>query len=188
MGTIAQTSVPASALLKTWRGGRHPDAWEHYSDCFSVVVARPVTLEAYVFAFYTTPSFRLERWILGMLLRKPSTDAEARQLAAGHCDQFAAWTVAARTDTQILLADFRDQTRSWLAVTPLTSGADSKTQLQFGSGVAVPASSLALPGKGPPEMSRAFRWLSGFHVGYSRVLLSGARRALERGVDVRTGR
>ncbi len=177
MSSVTRVPVPETSLLKTFVGGRHPEAWGRYSDCFTVAVLRRVTLEEFVLAFYTTPTFRIERWLLGVLVRRPSSDDDARALAAGRRDRFAAWTVAARTDSQILLADFRDQTRSWLAVTALDAPGARRTRLHFGSGVAAEAPA----GDKVPRMGLTFRLLGGFHVVYSRALLNAARRALERG-------
>ena len=173
--------MPEQSLLRTHRGGRHPDAWANYADCFSVTVPRAVTLAELIGAFYTSPLFRLERLILAALLRMPSTDAQVAELAAGSRQWFAAWRVAERTDSQILLSDFRERTRSWLAVTPVGDSSAPRTLLQFGSGVA--AGEASRPGgsadsRARPAPGRSFRWLMAFHVAYSRALLAAAGRRL----------
>jgi hypothetical protein len=132
-----------------------------------------VTLAEWVEAFYTAPVFRIERWILGALIKKPSSDAEARELSMGGRDAFSAWRVFERTDTQILLGDFQGKTRSWLAVLPQ----HSSMLLYFGSGIR----SVPHPKTGAPSLTWGFRVLSGFHLRYSAVLLATGRRHLAAG-------
>jgi hypothetical protein len=173
---VTQGLVPADSLLRTYRAPVRPEAWDQYMDCFSTVIARRVTLADYVHAFYTTPVFKLERWIISAAVRLPSTDIEARELAQGTRATFSAWRVLERSDRQILLGDVRDQTRSWLAVTRLESADANKTLLQFGSGIR----SVADPATGQPTLTRGFRWLMAFHKRYSEVLLRSARASLRR--------
>lgn len=172
MHRIVQGPVPEDALLKTYRGGPHPELWGAYGDCFSVPVDRPVSLAEFVTAFYTAPVFRIERLILRLLVGWPSSDEDARQVAAGLRDSFAAWRVGERTETQLLMCDQYDQTRSWFRVTP--QGA-AGTLLQFGSAVAARRSA-----NGALRMSSAFSTLLWFHVLYSRILLRSAWRRLHR--------
>jgi hypothetical protein len=40
---VAQQPAPADSLLKTYIGGRNPERWGQYGDCFSVRISRPVT-------------------------------------------------------------------------------------------------------------------------------------------------
>jgi len=168
MRGIAQLPVAEDALLKTYRGGKHPERWGHYGDCFSVRVDGSVTLSQFVFAFYTSPIFRIERLILLVLAGAPSTDERARAVAEGRGDTFAVWTIGERTPTQLLMCDRYGKTRSWFQVVPQASGS---TLLQFGSAVA------ARPGEmDSVTMSRGFGVLLGFHRLYSRVLLAAARR------------
>jgi hypothetical protein len=136
-----------------------------YPDCYEVMVPRPVSLADFVAAFYTTPVFRLERWLLAHLARFPSTDEQARLLARGELTRFAAWQVEAREADQVLLAAGR--TRSWLMVVPQPGGAG--TTLRFGSAVV----QRRRGGMGWP-----FGALLGFHKLYSRVLLAAAARRL----------
>jgi hypothetical protein len=143
-----------------------------YTDCYLTDVARSVTLTEYVEAFYRTPLFKLERWILTWLAKKPSTDADARELAQGRRESFAAWQVESRGADQLLLCDFRGGTRSWLMVIARREG----TLLHFGSAV-VRAKRAA---NGDKRLSIAFWLLLGLHKAYSRALLASARRALER--------
>ena len=54
-----------------------------YIDCFITEVSAHVSHAQFVEAFYTSRVFKLERLILKWLVDKPSTDAEAMELAAG---------------------------------------------------------------------------------------------------------
>jgi len=134
-----------------------------------MAVAQPVSLGDFVFAFYTSPVFRIERAILRILAGAPSTDAEARGVADGSGSSFAIWRVGQRTTTQLLMCDRFEKTRSWFQVAPMEGGG---TLLRFGSAVA----SSRNRETGALSVGRGFRWLMGFHVLYSRVLLGAARR------------
>ena len=162
----AACDLPDSALLQ-----RHRQAGA-YTDCYAVDVAAPVAQADFVEAFYTTGVFKLERAILAALVAKPSTDAQARALARGEVDAFAAWRVEARTQDQLLLCDFRGRTCSWLMAAPIDGG----TRLYFGSAV-IP---VADPRTGHKAMGGAFAALLGFHKLYSRVLLRAAVARLRR--------
>jgi hypothetical protein len=165
--SISQEAVPEDALLKTWRGGMRPGRWGSYGDCFSVTVDRVVRLADFVFAFYTSPVFRIERLILRVLLGAPSTDAEARAVANGSGTSFAVWRVGERTATQLLMCDRYERTRSWFREVPLDGG---RTLLQFGSAVAAEGESQ----RGATAPGGKFRLLLGIHVLYSQVLLHAA--------------
>jgi hypothetical protein len=156
---IRACQLPAGALLARYRGGGA------YTDCYVTEMPRPVSLAEYVEAFYTSGVFKLERLILKLLVARPSTDQQARELAAGQRDAFAAWRVEARAPDQLLLCDFRGRTRSWL----MTSG----TRLYFGSAVVPSSGSSRKAGLG-----FVFTALLGFHRLYSRVLLHAAVRRL----------
>jgi hypothetical protein len=170
MFSVVKEVVPESSLLKTFQGGRHPESWGHYGDCFSLRVDRSVSLEQFVFAFYTSPLFRVERLLLCWFARSPSTDAEARSVANGSASNFAAWYVGERTANQLLMCDRFEKTRSWFRVALTEEG---KTLLQFGSAVAA----RGLQGT-PTEMGVGFRMLLGFHVLYSQILLLSAKAKL----------
>ena len=180
---ILQEPVPATSLLRTYREGPDPEAWEHFNDCFSVTVDRPVTLAEFVYVFYTSPVFRIERLVL-RLARLPSTDAEARQLADGKREVFAAWRVAQRTGTQLLMCDVLGRTRSWFCITLLPDGRTSRTLLQFGSGIAAGIE----PRTGQRRRSIGFRLLGGIHTLYSQVLLHAACDRLAAAVTGQGGR
>ena len=164
MLSIAREAVPQDSLLKTHRGVLHPDRWGAYGDCFSVSIDRMVNLDDFVFAFYTSPLFRIERLMLRVLAGAPATDVDARALAQSSASTFSIWYAGERTATQLLMCDRYERTRSWFQVVPLVGG---KTLLRFGSAVA------ATPGRTSPRA--AFRLLLGFHIVYSQLLLSAAR-------------
>jgi hypothetical protein len=83
MFSIAREMVPEDSLLKRHRGVVRPERWGSYGDCFSVSVDRAASLADFVFAFYTSPLFRVERLILRVLAGAPADDADARALAQG---------------------------------------------------------------------------------------------------------
>jgi hypothetical protein len=143
-----------------------------YTDCYAVDLARTVSLAEYVEAFYTTALFKLERWLLRIAVSRPSTDAEARALARGERDEFAAWTVEARAPDQVLLCDFTGHTRSWLMVG--RADAPGGTRLYFGS-VVVPERDARTGVTGMPATHGR---LLGFHKAYSRMLIAAAARRL----------
>ena len=158
---VAPCELPAGALLRRYSDGS-------YTDCFATDIPTAVSQAQYVAAFYTTAVFKLERVIL-KLASMPSTDAEARQLADGSRDAFAAWRVEDRTDHQLLMSAGR--TRSWLMTAPQAGGG---TRLYFGSAV-VPVKSAT---GAKPAMGMSYRLLLGFHKIYSMVLLQSAKSRL----------
>jgi hypothetical protein len=158
-------AVPDGALLSRYRNGHD------FADCYMTTVDGRIAHDAFVAAFYTTWLFKLERWILQWLVRKPSTDGEAVQLACGAANGFAAWTVEARAADQLLMCDFPGNTRSWLMVVP----EEARTRLYFGSAVVARVDKKT----GKRTLGTSFRMLLGFHRLYSRALLSVARRRLE---------
>lgn len=161
-GQITEAPRPPGALLDRYDGG------EGYADGLRTTVPCHVTQAAFVEAFYTTLLFRLERLALAVLLARPSTDLEARRLAAGETDRFAAWTVEARADDQILLRDFMGSTRSWL----MSATDGLSTTLWFGTAV--------VPRKAGGGLGPGFRAMLPFHRLYARALLRAAVRRLER--------
>lgn len=161
--------LPDATLLSRYRAT--PQQPGGYVDCFTCSVPRAVSLADYVFAFYTTPVFRLERWVLAALAATPSTDDEARGVADGTRSAFSAWRVESRAADELLMCDVRAHTRSWFMV---TSEHDGATRLWFGSAV-VP---LAVDAAGAPTLARAYRWLLPAHRTYSRVLLGAAARCV----------
>ena len=169
---IAPCPVPPNALLQKYNAG------SGYADCYVAEVDGVVAQADFVEAFYTTALFKVERVILKWLAGRPSTDGGAHDLAAGTANGFAAWSVEARTDEQLLLADFTGRTRSWLMAVP-AGAADGRprTLLYFGSAV-TPRGDRGRDGQG---LGFVFHALMGFHRLYSRLLLGAARsRVLRR--------
>ncbi|MCC6562852.1 MAG: hypothetical protein IT478_15950, partial [Xanthomonadales bacterium] len=84
---VHRVELPAQAFLRRYlRDG-------HYADCYVVDLPEVVSQAQFIEAFYTTPLFKLERAILAAVVRRPSTDDDARALARGDRSAFAAWTV-----------------------------------------------------------------------------------------------
>ncbi|MEM7503054.1 MAG: hypothetical protein AAF417_13455 [Pseudomonadota bacterium] len=164
MLSVTKDTLPAASLLRAYqqRG--------HYTDCYQAEVDRAVFLAEYIRAFYTTPLFRMERAILARAVSKPSTDGEADELAQGSAESFAAWHVEARDTNQLLMCDFRGQTRSWLMI----EATATRTRLFFGSAVMLTETTKDAGSR----MPLAYVALLPFHKLYSRALLSSARRKL----------
>jgi hypothetical protein len=165
--TIRRQAIPAHALHAHYQ---HEGA---YADCYVARIEQPVSHAEFVAAFYTTGLFKLERFILRHLVNKPSTDAEALELARGERTRFAAWTVEARATDQIVMCDFMGRTRSWLMVETIGGKA---THLYFGS-VVVPRLDKDT---GKSSLGAGYTLMLGFHKLYSRALLSAAHARLRR--------
>ena len=166
MPIIQKSPAPENALIQTYV--RAPQA---YTDSYCTDLPFQISFSEYLLAFYTTPLFKLERLIL-LLVRKPSTDEEASQLAEGVRASFAAWSVEARSENQILMCDFVSRTRSWLMTLPTEYG----TRLYFGS--------VVVPEKNPRiktlPLGVFFHLLLIFHKVYSVALLYSARSKVTR--------
>jgi hypothetical protein len=159
MSAIAASKLPAEALLNRYRKAGA------YTDCYVTHMLYPVSQAAFIEAFYTTWLFKLERWLITRLVHRPSTDGEARELAQGRLDSFAAWDVEERSSGQLLMCDFQCRTRSWLMSEPTES--ERGTRLYFGTAV-VPNIDRQ---SGEARMGFLFNALLGFHKLYSRALL-----------------
>lgn len=166
---VTASPLPDGALLV-----RYQDMPGAYADCFTIAVGREVSAREYVEAFYTTWLFKCERFVL-MLIGKGCNDADVRALAAGTSDAFAAWTVEARAESQLLVCDFAKLTRSWLMSGARRDG-QAGTQLYFGTAV--------VPGErgkaGNPRPTFGFRVLTPVHRFYARALLRAAARRVAR--------
>jgi hypothetical protein len=143
-----------------------------YTDCFATEIARTVSHAEFVEAFYTGGLFKVERFLLRVLISKPSTDLQARQLAAGELNEFAAWRVEARAVDQLLLRAVGGRTRSWLMVS--AADAPGHTRLHFGSAVLPTANKST----GEAKFGMLFHALLRFHNWYSRALLRAAAKRL----------
>jgi hypothetical protein len=165
MHTVQDSKAPAGSLLQGCQ-----EAGE-YIDAYALPFDSPVSLEAFVEAFYCTPLFRAERVVL-TVFGYPSRDAQARALLQGQGERFAAWRLQARRPNELLMTDAQGATRSWFFVQAEGGG----TRLWFGS-------ALVLRRRGPdgqPIMSKAAKALLGLHESYSRALLRAAARRLAR--------
>ncbi|MEP6739498.1 MAG: hypothetical protein ABJA61_03915 [Caldimonas sp.] len=165
MSSIHLSPLPPQALL-----GKY-ESMGAYTDCYATDVPRPVSQSQFVEAFYTGGVFKIERLLLGMFVSRPSTDTQARQLAAGEVSTFSAWRVEDRTADELLMRAMDGRTRSWFMVSPRPN---QTTRLYFGSAV-VPVTDK---NSSKPRMGFAFRALLGFHKLYSRILLGAARDRL----------
>lgn len=167
MVSIKPCAIPEHALLQRYqREG-------YYTDCYVSSIKRQISQAQFIEAFYTTRLFKLERWILKWAVSKPSTDAQAGELAAGTLKSFAAWRVEAGDENQLLMCDFQQKTRSWL-MAESQNGAQPYTKLYFGSAV-VPVEN---PKTGELSLGPVYRMLLGFHKRYSIWLLHAATRRL----------
>jgi len=157
MFSIEKCKVPDDTLL-----ARYSSVDDTYTDCYTTEISGRISFPEFVFAFYTTFLFKLERLILTWTVSKPSTDVQARKLADGEIDKFAAWIVESRSENEILMCDFIGRTRSWLMI---ALASDARTRLYFGSAVVPRRNSKT--GKPSP----GFQALLGFHKIYSVLLL-----------------
>src|SRR5690554_665320 len=168
--TIRSVALPDQALLRKYADGGG------YTDYYFTQIAGTATVAAYTEAFYTTWVFKLERLLLAILLGKPSTDPQAKQLAAGARDYFSAWSVEQRADGQLLMCDLGGRTRTWLMAVPAGHREHEPTHLFLGSAI-VPVVDEAT---GHKRLGVGFQALLSFHKLYSRVLLRAARLRLQR--------
>lgn len=170
MSEIHAGDLPDHALLRKY-------AQEGaFTDCYYVDVPGHVSHRDYVTAFYCSRVFRAERVLLGLLARRPATDADAERLGKGEASRFSIWDVEAREAGQVLMREFTGATRSWLMTDDRSSPAGPVTRLYFGSAVVPRRTSVS----GTPQFGLAFHALGGFHRSYSRALLGSARAALQR--------
>jgi hypothetical protein len=171
MYSVKSCSVPTHTLLD-----KYSSMDGAYVDCYSTEILGEVTFSEFIFAFYTTLLFKLERFILKLVVSKPSTDNQARQLSDGAGEKFAAWRVENRNENELLMCDFRGRTRSWLMTIPARTVNGPRTRLYFGSAI-VP---IQDPKTGEPSLEFGFQALLGFHKVYSVLLLYFAKSRINR--------
>lgn len=167
MSKVFITELPDIALSARYQ------AQGAFVDCYYVDIAKDVSLQTYIQAFYTTPLFKLERSLLSLVTLKHTKDSDAVELSLGKTDHFSFWTVEGREINQILLRDLSGNTRSWLMVEK-SSDKEVKTRLFFGS-VVVPKERSK---NGKASFGLLFHLLDKFHKVYSRALISAAYRSL----------
>ncbi len=166
MFSIEKCPVPANTMLDKYSVNGS------YVDCYLTEILGRVSFPEFIFAFYTTPLFKIERLILKLTVLKPSTDIGARQLADGVSEKFAAWSVESRSENEILMCDFLGRTRSWFMVAPVDG---TRTQLYFGSAISSREDSKT----GKLSLGLGFRALLGFHKAYSVLLLYSAKSRIK---------
>lgn len=165
---VRPTPLPQSALLQRYN---RPHC---YTDCYCCEIGSTVSHAEFVSRFYCTALFKAERLILRMFAGARSSDEQARALARGDLDRFAAWTVEARAGDQLLMCDMGSRTRSWLMTEPIIDSGQTGTRLYFGSAVVHDAK----PNDHPGRISLLFKLLLPAHRLYTVALLSAARRAV----------
>lgn len=159
MTQLSESAIHARPLPPGSLLAQHSGASD-YTDCYTIDVPHMVSLAQFITAFYNSAAFRPERWVLH-LIGKGSGGEDVRALAAGEVQNFAAWSVEARSDNAILMRDFQQRTCSWLCVEELSG----KTRLTFGSGVRKPE-------------GVAVNMLMPFHRWYAKTLLKSAAARL----------
>jgi hypothetical protein len=169
MFSVEKCAVPVDTLLDRYRKN------ESYADCYRTEIPKAVSINQFIFRFYTTFLFKLERWILTWIVAKPSTDSQAKQLADCDIDEFAAWHVEDRNESELLMCDLRGRTRSWFMVMRTSTNPD-RTRLYFGSAVVPTRNRIT----GKLTMGLIFRALLGFHQIYSVLLLYAAKSRIAR--------
>ncbi|MEH6450534.1 MAG: hypothetical protein V7765_17820 [Oleispira sp.] len=169
MPKVIATELPSDALSTSYQ------EQGAFVDCYYMDIAKDISLEQYIQAFYTTTLFKLERSLLSLATFKRTKDVEAVELSLGKSDQYSIWTVEGRESNQIMLRDFTGNTRSWLMVQKPNEN-QMGTRLYFGS-VVVPKS-VSKNGQG--SFGVLFHLLDKFHEVYSRALLNAAYRKLLR--------
>ena len=166
MPSVETCALPPSSLLARYA------ADGAFTDCYVTELPRSVSHSEFVEALYRGTLMRFERKLIGWLLSKPTSNAQVRELATGNASSFAAWHVEQRTPSELLLQDQTGRTRSWL----MSQAVPGATRLYFGSALLPRAHRKT----GVRHMGPLFRLLLGFHMLYSKLLLSSARSRLER--------
>lgn len=166
MPSVQVCPLPPRTLLSRY------DSDGAFTDCYVTELPKSVSHSEFVEALYLGGLMQFERKLIGWLLSKPTSNGHVRELATGKAIGFAAWHVEERTPSELLLQDQTGRTRSWL----MSQAVPGATRLYFGSAV-LPR---VHPKTGVRHMGPLFRPLLGFHVWYSKALLSSARSRLER--------
>ncbi len=162
MNPVQTSELPPNVLLQKYQleGAK--------TDCYFIDLPKQVSHIEYVEAFYTSKLFKVERHILALCVRKPSSDEQAKNLAHGKESHFAAWGVEQQTKNQLLLCDFLGKTRSWLM--SVSDKNSDTTRLYFGSAVVAKRKSA----NGEAKFGVLFHALGLFHHLYSKALLKAA--------------
>jgi len=166
---IEKCTVMPNSLLASY-------AENGYADSYCTELPGHISMEDYVFSFYTTALFKLERFILTWTVLKSSTDLQAKELINGKTDKFAAWTIEARKDNELLMCDMLKQTRSWFMVNHTGTSDAPRTQLYFGTGIALTTRGKIVK----TSIGLFFILMLPFHKLYSVFLLLFAKLSLAR--------
>ena len=171
VSTPMQCALPTQSLLH-----KYP-AHEAVVDCYQLTVSDSYSHQQFISAFYSSWLFNIERFILRLVVNKPSSPQQLQHLVCGTGDKFAVWHVEQRSDNQLLLCDDFGHTRSWLMIEAgLDSDLQPITTLYFGSAVII--KKYPVNNKYP----LSFRLLGRFHHWYSIALLrAGKNRMLKLG-------
>ena len=167
---VTAAAVPDGSLLAQYKNMRVEQAFRNYCDCYSTKIDRKVDLQEFVYAFYTSKVFSVERRILATVLGIPTTDEHAKQLSLGNTDSFSAWTVETVLDNEMLLREPRSRTASWFMVRQDIEFSDNRTELLFGS--------VVFPRNDQKGLGVLFHSISSFHTYYSCALLRSAHKRL----------
>ncbi|WP_147127034.1 hypothetical protein [Shimia ponticola] len=152
---VRKIPVPKDALLSRYIGRGHVDAFE-------TDIGKEAPLQDCIGAFFGSWVFRIERRILAVAMKAPSSSADVASLARGEAKTIAVWHVIDRTENQLLMRVPDTPVRTWLAV--------SGTRLWFGSALVSETDRLPV----------TYRASLPFHALYSRLLLAAAMRKLQR--------
>ena len=165
--------IPAGSLLAAYAESPEVGTVANYCDCYSMRIEASISLPDYLYAFYTSPAFSIERKLLALALQVPSSDEDARAMATDRSSRFSAWRVENRLDNEILLRFPKSNTASWLMVRPCPDKDSESTELLFGS--------VVFPKTPDTRLGMVFHALSGFHRFYSKILLNSAGKRLDSG-------
>ena len=161
MPTVSETPLPEDSLLRAssaQTGG--------YTDCFEARVllgdAPDRAFERFVFLFFDSWLFRLERIVLRLAGKGPKTLTDPLALARGEVGRFAAWHVEDRGPTELLMAVTNTPILTWLSI----AEDGGHARLRFGSAIR--------PHVGSGRIHWGFRVTMGAHRTYSRLLLRAA--------------
>ncbi|ASJ70692.1 hypothetical protein [Granulosicoccus antarcticus] len=168
--SASASDIPQGSLLAAYTGTSTTGTVPNYCDCYSTRIEADISLQDFVYAFYTSRAFSIERKLLALTLRVPSTDEDARALAQGSHNRFSAWSVENRCDNEILLRFPKSSTGSWLMVRPYSQEGSEGTELLFGS--------VVFPKTSDTPFGLLFHTLTGFHRFYSSLLLNSARNGV----------
>ncbi len=82
--------IPHGSLLAVYAEAPTAGTVPNYCDCNSTRIEARVSLQDFLYAFYTSSAFSVERKVLALALRVPSADEDARALAKGQSNRFSA--------------------------------------------------------------------------------------------------